>query len=288
MQDVTTLLGGLTFPESPRWRDDRLYFSDIYASEVIKVDLEGSYEIVAAMSMPSGIGWTPDGEMLVVSMDMPPQLWRVADGATMVSTDLSDVAQWPCNDMVIDGQGSVYVGQLGFAIPPDDAGDDQTDPPQEAPLVLVRPDGPRTASHELLACGNGMAITGDGQTLIVAETFASKITAFSIATDGSLADRRLFAQLDDMPDGLCLDDEGAVWAAVLQTGRFIRVVEGGGVTDEIVLPEGRKAIACVLGGADRKTLFLCTTGSLAKQEVLSQRDGRIEMTSVEVAGEGIP
>ena len=285
MYEIATLLGGLVFPEGPRWRGDRLYFSDIYGGKVMSVDLCGRSETVATMAMPSGIGWTPEGEMLVVSMEMPPYLLTVAGGAGTPAIDLGSVARWPCNDVVIDRQGTAYIGQLGFDILPDGSA---AAPPQDAPLIAVGSDGPRPASADMLACGNGMAITADGRTLIVAETFASRITAFSIAEDGSLIDRRLFAQLDDMPDGLCLDAEGAIWAAVLQTGRFIRVVEGGDVIDQIVLPHGRRAIACVLGGADRRTLFLCTTGGLAKQEVLDQMDGRIETVQVDVAGDGIP
>ena len=285
MYEIATLLGELVFPEGPRWRGDRLYFSDIYGSKVISVDLCGRSETVATMAMPSGIGWTPEGEMLVVSMEMPPHLLTVAGGKGTPAIDLGSVARWPCNDVVIDRRGTAYIGQLGFDILPDGSA---AAPPQDAPLIAVGSDGPRPASADMLACGNGMAITADGRTLIVAETFASRITAFSIAEDGSLVDRRLFAQLDDMPDGLCLDAEGAIWAAVLQTGRFIRVVEGGDVIDQIVLPHGRRAIACVLGGADRRTLFLCTTGGLAKQEVLDQMDGRIETVQVDVAGDGIP
>lgn len=285
MYEITTLLGGLAFPEAPRWRGDRLYFSDVYGGTVTSVDLRGRSETVATMAMPSGIGWTPEGELVVVSMEMPPHLLAAGDGAATPAIDLSSVARWPCNDMVIDRRGTAYIGQLGFDILPDGSA---AAPPEDAPLIAVGSGGPRAASHDLLSCGNGMAITADGRTLIVAETFASRITAFSIADDGSLADRRLFARLDDLPDGLCLDAEGAVWAAVLQTGRFIRVAEGGDVTDQIVLPQGRRAIACVLGGADRTTLFLCTTGGLEKQEVLDQMDGRIETVRVDVAGDGIP
>ena len=285
MYEITTLLGGLVFPEAPRWRGDRLYFSDIYGGKVMSVDLRGRCETVATMPMPSGIGWTRDGEMLVVSMEMPPHLATVCDGGATPAIDLGSVARWPCNDMVIDRRGTAYVGQLGFSILPDGSA---AAPPEDAPLIAVRSDGPRAASHDMLSCGNGMAITPDGRTLIVAETFASRITAFSIGEDGSLADRREFAPLEDLPDGLCLDAEGAVWVAVLQTGRFIRVAEGGDVTDQIVLPRGRRAIACVFGGEDRRTLFLCTTGSLEKQEVLDQMDGRIESVRVDVPGDGIP
>ena len=282
MSEVTTLLGGLAFPESPRWRNDRLYFSDIYGSKVISVDLAGRSEVLVTMSMPSGIGWTPDGDLLVVSMDMPPQVMRVTAGAAEPEIDLSSVAVWPCNDMVIDREGTAYIGQLGMNIPPDVGV-----PPGAAPLVVVGDDGPRAASADALVCGNGMVITSDGKTLIVAETFTSSIVAFSIAENGSLTDRRLFAQLDDLPDGICLDEEGAIWAAVLQTGRLVRVVEGGDVTDEIVLRDDRKAVACALGGHDRKTLFLCTNSGLEEEEVMAQMDGRIETISVPVAGAGI-
>ena len=285
MYEITTLLGGLVFPEAPRWRGDRLYFSDIYGGKVMSADLSGRCETLATMEMPSGIGWTPEGEMLVVSMEMPPHLVTVGDAAATPAVDLGSVARWPCNDMVIDRRGNAYIGQLGFDILPDGS---PAAPPEDAPLIAVGSDGPRVASHDVLSCGNGMAIAADGRTLIVAETFASRITAFTIAGDGSLADRREFARLDDLPDGLCLDAEGAVWAAVLQTGRFVRVSEGGNVTDQIVLPRGRRAIACVLGGADRRTLFLCTTGSLEKQDVLDRVDGRIESVRVDVPGDGIP
>lgn len=285
MYEITTLLGGLVFPEAPRWRGDRLYFSDIYGGKVMRADLSGGCETVATMEMPSGIGWTPEGEMLVVSMEMPAHLAKVGDTGATPAVDLSSVARWPCNDMVIDQRGTAYIGQLGFNIMPDGS---PAASPEDAPLIAAGSDGPRVASHHVLSCGNGMAITADGRTLIVAETFAARITAFTVAGDGNLTNRREFARLDDLPDGLCLDAEGAVWAAVLQTGRFVRVSPGGDVTDQIVLPEGRRAIACVLGGADRRTLFLCTTGSLDKQDVLDQVDGRIESVRVEVPGDGIP
>ena len=142
MYEVTTLLGGLVFPEAPRWRGNRLYFSDIYGGRVMSVDPSGRSETVATMPMPSGIGWTNEGEMLVVSMEMPPHVFRAADGQATPAIDLGSVARWPCNDMVIDGRGTAYIGQLGFYILPDGS---PAAPPQDARLIAVGSDAARPA-----------------------------------------------------------------------------------------------------------------------------------------------
>ena len=193
------LLDGLTFPEGPRWHDGRLWFSDFYAHEVIAVDLRGNREhIIEVPGQPSGLGWTPNGQLLVVSMTDRRLLRLDPDGLTAVA-NLSDFANYHCNDMVVDGDGRAYVGNFGFN---SHAGD----PFRAANLVRVDPDGTVSVAATNLAFPNGSVITPDGQTLIVGETRGNILTAWDRAPDGSLSNRRIWAHLDGgFPDGICLD-----------------------------------------------------------------------------------
>jgi sugar lactone lactonase YvrE len=281
---LTTVIADIPFPEGPRWRGRHLYFSDLYAGTVHAVDEAGVAAVLGSFERPSGIGWMPDGEMLVVAMNRQ-QLMRVDAGEPAVAAhDLGGLAQWSCNDMAIDERGRAYVGQMGLMWGIDDPEAEPTD----APLLLVDAEGVRVASPELLSVANGIVVTDGGHTLIVAETLGRRLTAFTIEPDGTLVDRRLFAALDDMPDGICADVEGGVWAACLTTGRFVRVDRDGALTREVVLPEDRKAIACVLGGEDRRSLFLCTNSTYDPDAVMVERGGRIEMIRVAIPGAGFP
>jgi sugar lactone lactonase YvrE len=277
---MDVVVDGLTFPEAPRWRDGALWFSDFYSHRVLRVDLAGYVDVIAEVpERPSGLGWTPDGTLLVVSM-LDRRLLRVDGGTLAPVADLSALATGPCNDMVVDGAGRAYVGNFGF--------DRHRGEPERATcLARVDPDGRVARAADDLLFPNGTVITPDGRTLIVAETLAHRLTAFDVAADGSLARRRVFAQLDGcFPDGICLDAEGAVWVADARAPRVIRVLEGGRIERTVSTGE-RFAFACMLGGPDRCTLFVCTnTGS--GPAMADKRDGRIEAVGVAVPGAGWP
>ena len=274
------LLDGLTFPEGPRWHGGRLWFSDFYAHEVIAVDLQGNREhIIEVPGQPSGLGWTPNGQLLVVSMTDRRLLRLDPDGLTEVA-NLSDFANYHCNDMVVDNDGRAYIGNFGFN---SHAGD----PFRAANLIRVDPDGSVSVAATNLAFPNGSVITPDGQTLIVAETRGNILTAWDRAPDGSLSNRRIWADLDGgFPDGICLDAKGAVWVADPRNNETIRVLEGGKITNRISTGN-RGSFACMLGGPERRTLFICTCLQ-SGPGTAELRSGRIETVEVSVPGAGWP
>jgi sugar lactone lactonase YvrE len=278
---LETLLDGLTFPEAPRWHDGRLWFSDFYTHRVLAVTDDGTVKTILEIPQrPSGLGWTPDGALLVVSM-LDRRLLRVENGTSRVLADLSAVATGPCNDMVVDGKGRAYVGNFGYDR-------HKGEPPRTTCLVRVDPDGRVTRAAEDLFFPNGTVITPDGRTLIIGETQAHRLTAFDVAPDGALDNRRVWASLDErvFPDGMCLDAEGAIWVSDARGSALLRVREGGKV-DRTVSTGTRYAFACMLGGVDRRTLFVCTsTGS--GPAMADKRDGAIETVRVDVAGAGLP
>ena len=280
MSETRILLDGLRFPEGPRWHEGRLWFSDMHSGVVIATSLDGDAEtIVEVEAEPSGLGWLPDGRLLVVSMQ-DRRLLRVDPEGLSEVADLSEHATFHCNDMVVDGQGRAYVGNFGFDL---HAGES----PANANLVLVHPDGRSEVAARDLAFPNGTVITPDGKTLIVGETFGARLTAFDIAEDGRLEGRRVWAEVEnDVPDGICLDAEGAIWvASPLRDRGVFRVREGGEVTDRITVEH--EAFACMLGGPDRRTLFICTAPD-SHPDKTGERRGRIEMARVEVPGAGLP
>jgi sugar lactone lactonase YvrE len=273
------VVDGLTFPEAPRWRAGRLWFSDFYTQRVLRVEPDGRLETVAEVPQrPSGLGWTPDGALLVVSM-LDRRLLRL-DGGLRLVADLSGVATGPCNDMVVDAAGRAWVGNFGFDR-------HRGEPERTACLARVDPDGTVTRAAENLQFPNGTVITPDGKTLIVAETLGHRLTAFDIGSDAALSGRRVLATLEGcFPDGICLDAEGAVWVADARSPRVLRVLPTGQV-DRTVATGDRHAYACMLGGDDRRTLYVCTnTGS--GPAMAGRRDGRIEAIRVEVPGAGWP
>jgi sugar lactone lactonase YvrE len=280
MTEPRVLLDGLRFPEGPRWHEDRFWFSDMHAGRVIAVGMDGRAEtIVEVKGDPSGLGWLPDGRLLVVSMQDRRLLRLDAEGLAEVA-DLSPHASYHCNDMVVDALGRAYVGNFGFDLHAQAS-------PTGANLVLVHPDGRSEVAAKDLRFPNGTVITPDGKTLIVGETFGGCLTAFDIAEDGTLHGRRLWAQLEGaVPDGICLDEEGAIWvASPVGKGGVLRVREGGEVVDRIAVEH--EAFACMLGGPDRRTLFICTA---AESDPAKTTDclGRIELVPVEIAGAGLP
>ena len=281
MSEPTILLDGLMFPEGPRWHDGRLWFSDMHAREVVAVDESGAREtIVEVPNDPSGLGWLPDGDLLVVST-RDRRLLRF-DGATLQEhADLSSLAPFYCNDMVVDRQGRAYVGNFGFVL---HAGETLA----STNLILVEPDGRAREVADDLMFPNGAVITPDAQTLIVAESGAQRLTAFAIGADGSLSDRRIWAELGRVPDGISLDAEGSIWVAVPTTpGAFVHVAEGGEVKQRIELEE-HGGFACMLGGDDGKTLFLLEARTSNPAEIAGSGNGRIRTVRVDVPRAGWP
>jgi sugar lactone lactonase YvrE len=277
---TTVLAEGFRFPEGPRWHDGRLVFSDQHDRRVVALDLDGNAEtVVEVPGCPSGLGWLPDGRMLVVSMHDRKLLRLDAGGLTEVA-DLSEHATWHCNDMVVDAQGRAYVGNFGFDL------DGRADA-QPTVIVRVDSDGTVAVAADEIRFPNGTVIMPDGRTLIVGESYGACLTAFDVAADGTLSNRREWARLHGaVPDGICLDAEGAIWSACPLTGRVLRVLEGGEVTDEVRISR-TGAYACMLGGADGTTLFVCAADASDPAETGNRR-GAIEACSVAVPHAGLP
>lgn len=274
------LLTGLSFGEGPRWHDGKLWFSDFYVHQVRTVDESGKAEtIVEVPKQPSGLGWRPDGTMLIVSM-LDRRLMRFAGGKLTVEAELGSLATGHCNDMVVDAKGRAYVGNFGFDRHAGEA-------LRPAFLIRVDPDGSVHKAADELMFPNGTVITPDGKTMIVAETFAKHLTAFDVSADGTLSNRRVWAETPTCnPDGICLDAEGAIWVTGAFTHRMVRVLEGGKVTHDLDLGE-RSAYACMLGGKDRQTLFVVTNTQSGPATVKTM-EGRIETMRVDVPGAGLP
>jgi sugar lactone lactonase YvrE len=276
---LDVVVDGLTFAEGPRWREGKLWFSDFYSHRVLTVDAAGRVEtVIEVPGRPSGLGFTPDGALLVVSM-LDRSVLRVEGGRARLLADLSGVATGPCNDMVVDAAGRAYVGNFGFDR-------HQGESERTACIARVDPDGRVTRVAEDLHFPNGTVITPDGRTLIVAETLAHRLTAFDIDATRGLARRRVLAEIEGcFPDGICLDAEGAVWVADARSPRVVRVRDGR--VERTIATGDRFAFACMLGGDDRRTLFVVTnTGS--GPAMADRRDGRIESVRVDVPGAGLP
>ena len=286
---TTILMDGLTFGEGPRWHEEKFYFSDFYSHKVFSLDMEGNSEVIVEVpAQPSGLGWMPDGTMLIVSMK-DKKLLSFNKNTLSEVADLSNLAGFHCNDMVVDDQGNAYIGNFGFNTY-------SREEIRPANLILVRPgEDPCLAADDLLF-PNGTVITPDGKTLIVGETYAARLTAFDINQDATLSNRRVWADftLDadegdiPLPDGMCLDAEGAIWVASPSTAEVIRVREGGVILDRISVETN--AYACMLGGDDLKTLFICTSNAsgVDPESALREKSGKIEIIKVEVAGAGRP
>jgi sugar lactone lactonase YvrE len=280
LKKTSILLEGLLFPEGPRWHEDKLWFSDMQLHQVMTVDLDGTSEIIVEVeASPSGLGWLPDGRLLVVSM-LDRRLLRLdPEGLTEVA-NLFDLASYHCNDMVVDAQGRAYIGNFGFDL----AANTGLKP---AEIIMVMPDGRVQIVADDVLFPNGTVITPDGNTLIVAETYGNCLTAFDIEPDGTLLNRRVWATLEGkFPDGICLDAEGAIWVTAPFPGEVIRVQEGGQITHRLEV--STQPYACMLGGSDRRTLFVCTAGSSDPEEIHAAPNGRIEIIEVDVPGAGLP
>ncbi|MXP08603.1 SMP-30/gluconolactonase/LRE family protein [Pseudoblastomonas halimionae] len=293
--ELRTVAEGLYFGEGPRWHDGRLWFSDFYAHRVCSVSEAGG-DIRVELEFddqPSGLGWMPDGSLLVVSM-VRQQVWRRwPDGRLERHADLSDIAGFWCNDMVVDGEGRAYVGNFGFdldAVLLDKGPDWVRENGETTSLALIQPDGTVSlaAGEEKLFFPNGPVITPDGKTFIVGETLAGKLTAFDIEADGHLSNRREWASTDPrLPDGICLDAEGAIWIANPLAPECVRYAQGGEVL-EVVETGELNCYACMLGGADGKTLFMVVAPTSHRDFASAERKGKIIACKVDVARAGRP
>jgi sugar lactone lactonase YvrE len=284
------LAEGLHFGEGPRWHQGKLWFSDFFDHAVKTVDLDGVVETkVVIDDRPSGLGWLPDGRLLIVSMEHR-RVLRMEYDALVVHADLSDIATFHCNDMLVDSHGRAYVGNFGFDL---DAAITGPDPAgalaayEGAAIGRVDHNGTVHTAAEGLRFPNGMVLTPDGGTFIVAESLGGRLTAFDVGVDGSLTNRRVWAQLADaMPDGICLDEEGAVWLADASNPRCLRVSEGGHVLDEVAT--STRCYACMLGGPDGRTLFALTAKSSLAERAAAVREGYVETVTVTVPHAGTP
>jgi len=296
MPKFETLIGGLSFTECPRWHHGRLYFSDFYTQRVLAVGLDGTLETIAEVpGQPSGLGFLPDGRMLIVSMRDRRIMRSELDSSLVEHADLSSLAPWHLNDMLVDHQGRAWVGNFGFDLM---GGAKVT----STNLICVDRDGTARVAAEGLGFPNGMVLTPDGGTMIVAETMMNRLSAFDVSF-GVLGKQRTWAafgdpptsdnvaellgQVDVAPDGICLDAEGAVWVADAMHNRLIRVAEGGQIREELKT-EGMGAFACMLGGDNGRTLFASVARTFNEVGASRNQCAAIWMTNVDVPRAGLP
>lgn len=282
MREPQTLLTGLLFGESPRWHEGRLWLSDWGAQRIIAVDLDGASEVIAEVpTFPFCIDWLPDGRLLVVSGGDRLLLRREPDGFLVTHADLTGLpVSTPWNDIVVDGRGNAYVNNIGFEFP---GGDFTT-----GIVALVTPNGSARQVADGVVFPNGMAVTPDNSTLIVAESHAGRLTAFDIGADGGLSNRRVWADLGPgSPDGICLDADNAVWYADVPNKRCVRVREGGEVLRTIELDRG--CFACALGGVEGRTLFMVAAEWSDPATMMSgPRSGQVLTVEAPAPGTGWP
>jgi sugar lactone lactonase YvrE len=297
-RELTRLFEGGAFLEGPRWHDGRWWTSDFYRRLVMTVAPGGSAATVMTVEQqPSGLGWMPDGSLLVVSMKDHRVLRRSPAGEVTVHADLAAHCKGHLNDMVVDSQGRAYVGEFGFDLM-------GFADPAPAKLMRVDPDGSVVVLADDMLFPNGAVITPEGDTLIVGETAAARYTAFTLAADGSLSDRRVWAQVAPAPelgpleqtlpqlgfgpDGCALDADGCIWAADAVGARCARVAQGGEIVDEIKAPEGLGIFACMLGGEDGRTLLLCAAPDFLEANRAQAREAALLTTVVDAPHAGLP
>jgi sugar lactone lactonase YvrE len=296
MSEFTTLIGGLSFTECPRWREGKLYVTDRYTRRVLAIAEDGTAETFARTpGLPAGIGFLPDGRLLIASMLDRKILRREPNGSLLEHADLSSFAPWQINDMLVDHQGRAWVGQFGFDL-------FGGAPACTTTLLRVMPDGAVAVAADQLGFPNGMVLLPDGRTLIVAETTMNRLSAFAITGD-TLSKRRDWAAFGSaptstavheiaqqsavLPDGICLDAEGAVWVADVTHQRLIRVIEGGRIVEERKT-DGVSVFACMLGGEDGRTLFACAAPTFDDAEASTNHRSSILTTRVDVPHAGLP
>jgi sugar lactone lactonase YvrE len=280
MSEIRTLLTGRGLVESPRWHDSRLYFSDWSAGEVVAVDLAGHSAVIARVtSLPLCTAWLPDGRLVIVSSADGRLLRREPDGSLVTHADLG-VPGW--NDIVADGRGNIYLNRAGFNPMAGEA-------VQPGFVFQVTADGSVRQAADGIAFPNGMAVTADNSTLIVADSYGHQLVGFDIGTDGALSGRRVWAELGaGTPDGICADAQDAVWYADVPAQRCVRVAAGGTVLQTVELDRG--GFACALGGPGRSTLFIVAAQwqGMAAPEMVAPGSGQVLATQVDVPGAGWP
>jgi sugar lactone lactonase YvrE len=278
-----TLADGGAFFEGPRWHDGRWWVSDFYRHTVFAIAPDGATgEVMTVEGQPSGLGWMPDGSLLVVSMKDHRLLRRRPDGRVDVHADIGELCGGPANDMLVDHTGRADVGNFCFDLM---AGDEAC----STVLVRVDPDGTVAVAASDLAFPNGAVATPDGSTLVVGETLGGRYTAFTVAADGGLTERRVWAEVEGAaPDGCTLDAEGCIWAADALGSRLVRVAEGKGVIDEIAMPDGLGVYACMLGGDDGRTLLACAAPDYFEHTRAAAREAVLLTTRAEVPHAGLP
>lgn len=290
------LIAGMSFTECPRWRDGRLYFSDFYTGRVMAVGLDGTAEtIVQIAGIPAGLGFLPDGRMIFAEKRERKVWRREPDGSLVVHADLSGLVANHLNEMIVDSDGRAWAGNYGFDL-------DGGAPIATTVMICVEPDGSARVVADGLVFPNGTVLSADGKTLIVAETFGNRLSAFEVTSD-RLGERRDWARFGDLPattdvmevieqaevvpDGICMDAEGAVWVADVAHHRVIRVAEGGAILEDIPT-EGIMPFACMLGGDDGRTLFVCVAESFVEEVASAQHKAAIWWTRVGVGHAGTP
>lgn len=274
------VVNGLVFPESPRWHQGCFWFTDQFSGRVMTLTLDGLLGTVATLpDYAGGLGWLPDGTTLVVGMTER-LLHRLGAAGPEPYANLGGLAGGDCNDLLVDSRGGAYVGNFGYDIR-------GGAPTVSTKLVRVDPDGRARAVGGPLVFPNGMALVESESTLIVAETFGQRLSAFRVSPDGDLTDHRTWADLGAAtPDGICLDAEGALWVASPTTRELLRVREGGDVLDQV--RTFGTPYACILGGPDRHILYVCTAETNDPEDALGNPGGRIEVVNVAVPGIGLP
>jgi len=290
MTKASVLAEGLYFGEGPRWHDGRLWFSDFYAHAVNSMDDSGAVRTELEIDdQPSGLGWLPDGRLLVVAMHRR-QVLRVDPDGVKVHADLSGIATYHTNDMVVDRAGRAYVGNFGFALDEELKArgvESVIAKHPTAKIARVDPDGRAYVAADDMHFPNGSVITPDGRTMIVAETLAMRLTAFDIGADGTLTNRRVWATLGmRAPDGICLDANGHVWIANAIAPECVLFAPGGEVVATV--QTGQPCFACMLGGPGRRTLFAMTAPSSVADVVSGSRMGSIVCAEVATPGAGLP
>lgn len=275
------LAEGFRFLEGPRWHDNLLWVSDQFGRNVYTIDINGSVKTqVEVPECPSGLGFLPDGTPLIASMG-DRRLLRLEDGDLIPHADLGPLVTGDINDMVVDAKGRAYVGNFGFDL----YGGAEY---QNTNLVMVSPSGEAQIVADEVEFPNGTVILPDAKTMVLAETWAHRLTAFDINSDGTLSNRRIFADLGEYnPDGICLDQEGAIWVSAFNHGQFLRVLEGGMVIDRIDIGD-RRAVACQLGGDDGRLLFCLTCEGTWEQICTGRSRASVEVTTVAIPGAGSP
>ena len=285
MAEVQRLLDGLSFGESLRWHQDRLWLADWGAQEIVAVDGQGRPEVMARVDFPAfpmSIDWLPDGRLLIVAARYGRLLRQEPDGSLVTHADLSGLSDpgHPWNEIVVDGRGNAYLNNQGFDFPGGEFA--------PGTIAMLKPDGSARLVADGIAFPNGMAITPDNSTLIVAESYGQKLTAFQMAADGGLSQPRVWADLGDgVPDGICLDAQGAIWYADVPNRQCVRVREGGDVLQTIQLDRG--CFSCALGGPNRTTLFMAATHWRGTERMGdASQTGQLRTARVPAAGVGWP